>query len=102
MALERERGEVQARGPAFGAIVQDGQIGRVELELESVVQQRRRLLAGEAQVGALQLEQLAACPEPSQGKRRVGVGRHDELHGLGKVFDEERDRAMAFRFSSTW
>ena len=24
MALERERGEVQARGPAFGAIVQDG------------------------------------------------------------------------------
>jgi hypothetical protein len=77
VALERERGQLQPRDPAFGARLQRGH-GRIrQLHPDRGAQQRGRLLAGEAQVGLPQLGQLPAGPQPGQRQGWVGpAGQH--------------------------
>ena len=49
-APQREGGELQARGPALGALLETREIAGVEIEAERVVEQARRLVVGEAEV----------------------------------------------------
>jgi hypothetical protein len=51
VVLEGERRQLQPGGPALGALVQPDQVGPLQLHTSPVVEERRRLLVGEAQVG---------------------------------------------------
>ncbi len=85
----RERGELEPGGPALGARLQGGDLRLGEIEPHDVVEEPARLVPGEAQVGGAHLDELAAGPQPREGQRRVGTGRHREGHLGRQVVDEE-------------
>ena len=62
----------------------------VEVEAVEVVEVAGHLLAGEAQVGGADLDELAAGPQPRQGQRGVGAGADDQPQLRRQVVDEER------------
>ena len=70
--LHRERGELQARDPAFGPRLQGRDVVGREVQPHHLVEEGGRLIGGEAQVGGPQLGQLAARPQAGQGQ---GAGR---------------------------
>ena len=73
VAGERQRGQVDAGGPALGAGDEQLDVGAGELEPEPAVEELARLLGREAQVVGAQLEQLAAGAQRAERQRRVGA-----------------------------
>ena len=57
---DRQGRELQAGGPALGALTEHGRRGGVDWHVTDGGQQRGGLLDGEAQLGGPQLDQLAA------------------------------------------
>ena len=77
VAGERDRGQPQAGGPAFGPLVEQRR-ARVGERDPARLQQLARLLRREAQIGAADLGQRARQPQPMQPEPRVLARRqHD-------------------------
>jgi hypothetical protein len=77
LAPQRQGGQLQPGGPAFGPVRQrrHGRLG--QLGLHRRPEQRGGFLGGEAQVRLAQLDELPAGPEAGQRQRRVGAaGQH--------------------------
>src|SRR5262249_3178953 len=70
VAAGRQGGQLQPGGPSLGAVLERGDVRRIEVEAHDVVEERVRLAGGEAQVRGAQLEELAAAAQPGQGQRR--------------------------------
>ena len=64
--LHRNRGQLQAGDPAFGA-VSSAAMSRPRVEAHHLVEEFGGLGGGEAQVGRAQFGQLAAGAQPGQG-----------------------------------
>ena len=95
-AGERQRGQVDPRGPALGPRDEELDVGRRQPEAEATVEELRCLGDAEAKVVGAQLEELAPCSEGAERQRRVGARREDELDGLRHPLDEPGD-ALARR-----
>ena len=93
-AGERQGGEPEPGGPALGAPVQARDVVGVEPERERVVEQRRRLGVGEAQVGGADLGELAADAQAPDRQRRLGPGGDRELQRRRPAVEEERHRLV--------
>ena len=91
---DEDRRELEPGGPALGPLRE-----RLDLEVFEVqalpVEQRRRFLDGEAQVGCPQLEQLPACPPSRHADLRFAPARDDDLHSSGRVVEQSADRRVA-------
>ena len=70
-ASEREGGQLQARGPTLGALLEAREIHGVEIEAERLGEQGAGLIVGESEVRASHLHQLAAHAQPADRKRRL-------------------------------
>jgi hypothetical protein len=68
-AAERHAGQVQASGPAFGALMQHGHVASVQGQPEPLVQQRGRLFEGEARSAA-----PSSASWPRARSRASGMG----------------------------
>ncbi|MCY1218547.1 hypothetical protein D9M68_442290 [compost metagenome] len=97
--LQRQRGEVDRRGPALGAAVQRGDVVVAQRQAAAAAQQLGGLLQRKAQRGRRDLQQLAARTQAPQAQFRRGPGpghqraarwqRRDQL-----LQEVERGRAM--------
>jgi hypothetical protein len=70
-----ERSEAQSGCPALRALLEAGQVGRVERKPEHVAEEGAGLVVCEAQVAGPHLDQLAARSHPAQRERRLGPVR---------------------------
>ena len=66
VSLHRQRGQLQAGNPAFGAVFQGGDIFRREVEAHHLVEKFGGFGGGKTQVGGAQFGQLAAGAQASQ------------------------------------
>ena len=96
-AAGRESGQLQPGGPSLGAVLEGGDVRRIEVEAHDVVEERVRLVGGEAQVRGAQLEELAAGAQPGQGQRRVGARGDGEGDLRRQVVEQERHRLVDVR-----
>lgn len=88
---EREGGELQRRGPAFGPRLEGVHVRIGELEGQGGAEVRRCLLGGEPKVRGAHLDELSAGrrrPSGTGGSERAAITRC--ICG-GEVVDEERD-----------
>ena len=69
-SFDRQRGQLQGGDPALRASLQRRDIVGGQVQAHHVVQVRRRLVRGEAQVGGTDLDELAACSQARQGQRQ--------------------------------
>ena len=93
----RQRGQLQRRDPALGALGQRRDVRRGQREAHRPVEVVRRLLRGEAQVGGADLDQLAARAEPGQRQRRVGAGGDHQVQLRRQVVQQERHPVVDLR-----
>jgi hypothetical protein len=94
MSLQRQPGKLQAGDPPFRAGRQGGHAAGGEVEPGGLVQQRGRLLLGEAQVGGAQLGELPAGAQPGQRQRRVGAAGHHQPQRSRQVLQQEAERLV--------
>ena len=94
MPPQRERRELESGGPALRPRVEGGDVVGAELEPHHAVEERVRLVDGEAEVGDAQLEQLAAASQSRQSERRVRARGDRDARRLRQVLDEERHRLV--------
>src|SRR5439155_26448133 len=85
----RERGQVEAARPPFGALLQALDVVDGQLKTEQLVQEVGALGFVEAEVLGMNFEQLAARAQTRQRQRRVGASRDRYANTRGQVFDEE-------------
>jgi hypothetical protein len=71
---------LQAGYPAFGALVQRGDIFCGELQAHRLVKKFGGFGRGKAQVGGAQFSQLAAGAQAGQGKLGILAGSDDQVH----------------------
>ena len=72
-SLHRQRRQLQGGDPAFGAPLQRRDVAGRQVQAHHLVEVRRRLVGGEAQVGGADLDELAARAQPRQRQRRIGA-----------------------------
>ena len=94
IAAQRERGELEAGDPAFGALLERVHVGGVEVQAHRLVEELPRLIRGEAEVGAADLDELPAAAQPRQRQRRVGAGRDHQVQLVGQVVEQEGHRLV--------
>ena len=82
--------QLEGRDPALGPRLERRDVGVREAEAVEVVEVAGHLVAGEAQVGGADLDQLAPSPQPRQRQRGVGAGADDQPQLWRQVVDEER------------
>ena len=95
--LHRERGELQGRDPAFGAGLESGHVALVEAQAHRVVEVGGRFAVGEAEVRGADLEEIAACPQPTERQRRVGPAGDHQVGLAGEVVDQEAEGVVDLR-----
>ena len=88
---QRQRGELEAGDPALRALLERLHVGGIEVQLHRPVEELPCLVPGEAEVGAADLDELAAAAQPRQRQRRVGTGGHHQVQLTGEVLEQERD-----------
>jgi hypothetical protein len=89
-AAGRQSRQLQPGGPSLGAVLEGGDVRRIEVEAHDVIEEGVRLVGGEAQVCGAQLEELATAAQPGQGQWRVRA-RGDGDGDLGRqVAEQER------------
>ena len=94
VGAQRQPGELHARRPALGALLDLGDAVGGELEAEGG-EVGARLGLAEAHLAAAQLHQLVACAQARQHRpRRVGARRHREVHRGRQALHEGDERAM--------
>ena len=94
---QRQRGELQARGPALGPVLEPGDVGRIESVRAGAAQQRRGLRVREAQLGRADLDQLAPHAQAPERQRGLRAGRDRELERAGLMVEQERHRLVDAR-----
>ena len=88
---QRDRGQLQGRDPALGAVAPGPpRRSRRGTRPVAVVEVRRRLVVGEAEVGRTDLDQLTAGAQPGQGKGGIGAGADDQPQLGREVLEQER------------
>jgi hypothetical protein len=92
--LQRQRGQLQPHHPALGPAFQGGNGLHRQVELPHLLQERRRLLGGEAKVGRAQLDQLAPGPQPGQGYGRVASAADDQVQVRWKMAQQKGQAVM--------
>ena len=92
--LQRERGEVQASGPALGPPGQGGNPGRVELGAR-LFQQHAGLALVEPEVGHADLVQPPQRPPPGQGQGRFFPARDGNLRSWRDVLAQRGEHVEA-------
>ena len=65
-----------------------------QVRANRVMQQGRRLLRGEPQVGGAQLGQVPTGPQPGQRQRRVGPAGQHQVQARRQVIQQERQRRV--------
>src|SRR5215218_6596133 len=86
---QRERGEVEPRGPTLGAVHQKAEVIVVDVQPHLLVQQGGGLLLGESELLGADLGYLSPCPETPQRQLWVRTAREDEVDVVGEVLYEE-------------
>jgi hypothetical protein len=89
VATQRQPGQIQACGPAFGPLPQRMHLLGRQGQAERPVQHLRRLGLGEAKLPGPDLGHLPAGPQPRQWQRRVGPGGHDQPQRGRQMLDQE-------------
>ena len=93
---QRQRRQVEACGPAFGASRQ--RLHLVARQLEAGTgKEGLRFSHVQAQVAGPHLEHAAFGPQPAEGQSRRRPGGEDELRSGRKLFDQHRQRVDARR-----
>ena len=87
--MQGEGGQVKSRWPALGTLEQHGDIVRVDVEPQLLVEQEFGLLLREGELPGAELVQLPHGPESPQRQRRVGAATDDEVNVLGETLHEE-------------
>jgi hypothetical protein len=93
-ALQRYRGHLQTRDPAFCVGRESGNGISGELQARLMPEKAASFFFGKTQLGGPQLYQLAPAPETRQGKRRVRASGDNQVHIGGQVIEEKADRAV--------
>ncbi len=83
-----EAGEVQADGPALGAIFEQGDGLGADGGAEHALQQEAGFVGVEAQVGRAGFAELQAAAQAVEGQWGIGAGDQDEVDVGGQVLDE--------------
>src|SRR5262249_6831274 len=79
-ALQRERGQLQAGHPSFGAAF-EGSNGRcLQVELHHLAQKRADLIGRKAQIGSTHLGELSAGSQSCKQERWISTCCNDEMH----------------------
>ena len=85
---------MQARNPAFGALVQRGDVGRREVQAHHLPEKCSSFGGGKAQIGGAQLGQVAAGAEASQGQLRIGAGDDHQVQLRWQVREQKGERII--------
>lgn len=85
---------MQGGDPTLGPVLERRGIGRRKRQSHHVVQVCGRLVAGHAQVGDADLDQLAASPETRQWQGRIQPGAHDDARVGWKMLDQRCELCM--------
>ena len=93
-AAQRQRREVQPRGPALGSLLQDLHVGGPETAPHDTADEVGRLRIGETQVAARELGELATRAHPRDGHRRLRAARDDHAQVRRQPVDEQRQRRV--------
>ena len=93
---ERQRSQVQTRGPALGAARQLGDLRFRKLDA-GCSQQRGRLARAQPHLVGADLDQPSLCPEACDRQRDVCTTRECDLRLLGQVPDERGHGRYALR-----
>ncbi|WP_167884562.1 hypothetical protein [Cupriavidus oxalaticus] len=86
--LQRQRREVDRRGPALGAAVQRGDVGVAQRQGAAAAQQLGGLLQRKAQRRRRDLQQLAARAQAPQAQFRRGPGPGHQRAALWQSRDQ--------------
>ncbi len=78
--LERKRGHLQTCNPTLGMSVQGSDLGACKVQPHCLVEERRCLLEGKAQIALANLGDLAASAQPGKRKGRVLARGDDQVH----------------------
>jgi len=89
MSLHRERGQLQAGDPAFGAGFQGRDVFGREVEAHDLVEEIGSFGGGETQVGRTQLGHLPPAAQAGQWELRVLTGGDDQVH-LGRLVFKQK------------
>ena len=88
--LHRERRQLERGDPAFGALLQRGDVSRSETQPHHLVEVGGGLVRREAQIGGADLDELAPRPQAGQRQRRIGAGDDHQVDLWGQVLQQER------------
>ena len=91
---EGQRGEIEARGPAFSTHVEAHDVARLEGEAEDSIEKLSRLLGPETEVSGAELEQLSTGTQAPQREGGVRPRRDHEAEGRRGMVEEERHRLV--------
>jgi hypothetical protein len=93
-ALHRERRQLEGGDPPLRAALQRCDVLRRQRQSHRLVQVRRGILGGEAQVVGTDLDELGARQQPRQRQRRIGAGRDHQVDLRGQVLEQEGHRLV--------
>ena len=93
LGTQRQRRQLQAHGPAFGAFGQRGRYREVEIG-QDLAEQLGRLVEVEPEIGGAHLAQLAPSPVPGQAKGRIGTAGYHHAQLGRTVIEQEPDRCL--------
>ena len=89
---ERQRGEVQPRGPAFGPLGDQADLGRLELD-PGAAEEDLRLVGGEREIGGAELEQAPSGAQLPERQGRLAAGGDRELRS-GRQMPRQGDERV--------
>ena len=94
LGVQCDRSKAQARHPAFGALSYELDRLLIHRKAERLAQERRHLVAREAQRAAPNLNQLATGAQGCQGERRVVARAQGEVQRAGWMEQQSVDQLM--------
>jgi hypothetical protein len=92
--LQGQRGQVEADGPALGALVQVRRLALGQLDARGA-DEHLRLRRRERELVGAELHEAAVGAEPRHRQPRRGTARQDELRAVRQVSAEREDRVDA-------
>ncbi|MCQ3939406.1 MAG: hypothetical protein DPW18_20535 [Chloroflexi bacterium] len=93
-SAHRNRRELQAHHPTFGARFQLFDFRRGEMQPHHAIEKFGGFGSGETQIGGAQFEQLIPRAQLRQREGRVLARRHNQMHLRRQMFDEKRERVV--------
>ena len=85
---------MQARNPAFGAILQRGDVFRREVQAHHPIEKVGGFGGRKAQIGGAQFGQLTAHAQPGQWELGILSAGNDQPHLRRQMIDEEGERLI--------